>query len=779
MPDPMDVTVGPSQGQRRPGSSPPKQRPSRKTNVAKVRTSHACDRCRLMRTKCSGGDRCSKCLKDGAACVYGDRKRERNKKDLAESLDRISLLEEENSQLVSALRSVTEQPDFRPEENARILQLLTKYSEQDEEEEEEEVEEPPGGPLSSHSQSRATPSASQLPSSGSSQARPRVGDMRGEGKARSDAGSPHRQGELNHIVTLDLGGGASGFVGKMSEISWIQRGFETVRGHTAPNHGLLHAAEMDEDPVTTTDFIYFMDDINVLSVDEDYVDQYHWPNDDSLVILSEAFFHCMQGAFHFVLREEFLQRANSFSGKGTAPSWRNRRWLALANLVWAIGAKWLKITQLADGDSNGEHLTYFARARALGLDHRVMFDHPDIERVQGIGLLAFYLLVNGSITRAWNTLGHATRHATALGLHLKITDPAVSELDKVRRARTWYSLYSLEILIAEITGRPKSIFLTDVTIPIDLFYSVPKEMQQFSAQIDNFRSPDASRKIWLDYLNRGRNVSQMTGGVVPWKSFASVGRGAPTSYLPQRLYLCRLSDKIASQMYTGTSEDSWFQIQRKIGNLQSELRAWADQLPPELALQGEESADIDPRSKIELRLYYHSVEMILHRPCLCEVIIEDESSRSKEFNRSSARACVHAAMSMLSLMPDYPTAHEAYQLLPWWALLHFVAQAAAVLLLELALDARHFPDEIPQVVMYLRKAMSYLWCMSEGSLSCHRAWRIFRQLLTEVLERHEELDMMDVPAEAPPPPRWNDKLEELTVKAFASRKHGISPPMPH
>jgi hypothetical protein len=26
-------------------------------------------------------------------------------------------------------------------------------------------------------------------------------------------------------------------------------------------------------------------------------------------------------------------------------------------------------------------------------------DHPDIERVQSIGLLAFYLLINGSITR--------------------------------------------------------------------------------------------------------------------------------------------------------------------------------------------------------------------------------------------------------------------------------------------------------------------------------------------------------------------------------------------
>jgi hypothetical protein len=47
---------------------------------ARVRTSHACDRCRELRAKCSGGTRCAKCTKDDATCLYSDRKRERNKK---------------------------------------------------------------------------------------------------------------------------------------------------------------------------------------------------------------------------------------------------------------------------------------------------------------------------------------------------------------------------------------------------------------------------------------------------------------------------------------------------------------------------------------------------------------------------------------------------------------------------------------------------------------------------------------------------------------------------
>lgn len=44
------------------------------------RTAHACERCRALKAKCTGGQRCEKCVIDKADCRYGDGKRERNKK---------------------------------------------------------------------------------------------------------------------------------------------------------------------------------------------------------------------------------------------------------------------------------------------------------------------------------------------------------------------------------------------------------------------------------------------------------------------------------------------------------------------------------------------------------------------------------------------------------------------------------------------------------------------------------------------------------------------------
>ena len=353
-------------------------------------------------------------------------------------------------------------------------------------------------------------------------------------------------------------------------------------------------------------------------------------------------------------------------------------------------------------------------------------------------------------------------------MHLRVTDPSIDEEERDTRARTWYSLYSLEVLIAEITGRPKSLSISEVTLPFSMFSEPKSETIGIARNPSIATAASASRKLWLDFLSQKRNtVHGMTGGVIPWKSFAAVGQSASASQFPQRLRLCSMSDKVASQLYSGTLDDSWAEIQRKIGELQTDLRQWMENLPDDLSIQKKSSSESDPRVKVELSMYYHSVQMVLHRPCLCEVVIEHESVRSQEFNRSCARACVHAAMSMLAIMPENPSAHEAYQLLPFWALLHYVAQAAAVLLLELSLDCQHFKDEVPEVVNYLRKAMGYIYCMTENSLSAYRAWRIFRKLLSSVSERCEEdLNIADIPEEAPQPTGWGQENEEIIALAF-------------
>jgi hypothetical protein len=223
----------------------------------------------------------------------------------------------------------------------------------------------------------------------------------GEIRARSDVGSPGKQGELADVVDLDSGSGASGFIGKMSEMSWFRRALKIVRQHhpRGPEYPGIAMGELNHSLTSAKDFSFYMDDVDVLAFDEDTIDPYEWPSGEDTYLLTEAFFHAMQGAFPFVVREIFLHTMLSFPRERGMPTWSQRRWLAQANLVWAIGAKWLLISKLNQPSVEDRHMLFYARARALGLDHRVVSDHPDVDRIQGIGLLAFYLLINGSITR--------------------------------------------------------------------------------------------------------------------------------------------------------------------------------------------------------------------------------------------------------------------------------------------------------------------------------------------------------------------------------------------
>lgn len=231
----------------------------------------------------------------------------------------------------------------------------------------------------------------------------------GESLAMSDVGSPGRQRELLQVVDLGSGHGIVGYVGKMSGTSWMQRANEYLVGIASSDRPDIATPHIDTHVMKATTLTYFMDDQDLLEIDEDYIDPHELPSWHSALILSEAYFHSLQGAFRFVQRENFLKelkRTYESAARGRLPSWSRRRYLSVANMMWSIGAKWLETRQPkqprashVDQTPIESHLVYYARARSLGLDHRIQLDHPDIQTVQGLGILAFYLMANGSIQR--------------------------------------------------------------------------------------------------------------------------------------------------------------------------------------------------------------------------------------------------------------------------------------------------------------------------------------------------------------------------------------------
>jgi hypothetical protein len=229
----------------------------------------------------------------------------------------------------------------------------------------------------------------------------------GDGEAleiAGDVGSPGKQGELSKGVDLEYGGGAAGFIGKASPISWVQRCKEHLAPALPPSRHLnpieTTQTQLDQHDAAANKVNYYLDDEDLLSVDEDRLpsEREDIPPPEIAYLLAEACFHSLQGAFMFNYRAEFLETLSRFPPNRPTLSWRQRQWLATANIVFAIGARWLQYTRMDDSITL-RHVEFYARARALGLDHRVVFDHPVLEQIQSLGLLGFYLYINGSIAR--------------------------------------------------------------------------------------------------------------------------------------------------------------------------------------------------------------------------------------------------------------------------------------------------------------------------------------------------------------------------------------------
>jgi hypothetical protein len=130
----------------------------------------------------------------------------------------------------------------------------------------------------------------------------RKGEM-GQDTARQ--GSPDHIGELAHRVDLADGNGLTGFVGKSSEISWMHRIYEYLSKSSLVEPRSAQTG-FEENVRATEKIAYFVDETELLSVDEDNINPLERPKFDVALILMEAAFCAMNGAFRFLSPEQFL-----------------------------------------------------------------------------------------------------------------------------------------------------------------------------------------------------------------------------------------------------------------------------------------------------------------------------------------------------------------------------------------------------------------------------------------------------------------------------------------
>jgi Fungal specific transcription factor domain len=224
-----------------------------------------------------------------------------------------------------------------------------------------------------------------------------------DGIEPEEVSSPSSVRSLDAIDRLeeDLNRGeearATGFIGKNSEISWMQRVHREVeqraRRQSGMSDGETTNREQEDFPITSAN--YHLDDLDI-SVPGP-VDVYWVPPRRQADRLFEDYLTTVHPFFPIINRSLFNSQYMTYFNNNARPG---PKWLAILNMIFAITAKHAHLIQAPwRGEDEQDHLTYFTRARILSMNGDVLFSHPDLQQVQVEGLIAFYLLASDQINR--------------------------------------------------------------------------------------------------------------------------------------------------------------------------------------------------------------------------------------------------------------------------------------------------------------------------------------------------------------------------------------------
>jgi hypothetical protein len=140
---------------------------------------------------------------------------------------------------------------------------------------------------------------------------------------------------------------------------------------------------------------YHMDDMPIFMYEA--VDAYEIPTPEIANHLFNAYMQRIHSSFPFVGRLNLTSQFRRFiSGTVQRPP---EKWLAILNLIFAIGAKYSHLINAEWKGDERDHLIYFTRARLLTVNAETLFQPPDLQTIQVVSLMSLYLLCNSQINR--------------------------------------------------------------------------------------------------------------------------------------------------------------------------------------------------------------------------------------------------------------------------------------------------------------------------------------------------------------------------------------------
>lgn len=203
---------------------------------------------------------------------------------------------------------------------------------------------------------------------------------------------------------------AAGFYGKSSEVSWMQRLQDQTEEKERPRSsgdvsgspkkttdesyqgtGVVHRHHKLDVPISLMN--YHLDDLKIPFVRD--VDAFETPPKEVADEYFNAYMTYVHPLYGALRKRAFTAQYRQLYIQRSKPP---KKWLALLNMIFAIGCRYCKLLNPSD-DGRQDDLLFLTRARVLGLPEGVLFEHADLQQIQLEFLVAVYMLCLGQVNR--------------------------------------------------------------------------------------------------------------------------------------------------------------------------------------------------------------------------------------------------------------------------------------------------------------------------------------------------------------------------------------------
>ncbi|KAK7207261.1 fungal-specific transcription factor domain-containing protein [Myxozyma melibiosi] len=710
-----------SQGQ---GQNISSQSASPQTASRGPRISHACEPCRIRKTKCSGDKPvCSHCQSFGIGCYYANNKRDRTKEELQNLRGKVTKYESILKKLQRTL------PRSSREDIDDVLRPQTGHSLD------------PAQPSESSfpKQSRFDLSRKAPPGSVDTKATAEIEDtsdseLAGEDLVSAEVGSTGSIDHLNEDINSIGMSDPEGYIGKSSSVDWIKKIYDVVYEDesNSDDDNLSKSGFFDS---TLADFnaSYNLDDLDIAV---DAVDLSSMPPRHAADQLVEYYFKTVHPSFPFILEPLFRYQYDLFWA-GYLDD-QNGQWLALLNIIFAISSTVAHIGRADVGYIELDHLQFYGRAKILKPDVTVP---GDVQHIQYIALLSFYLFATNHLNRCYCLLGLAVRQGQSVGLHLRINRAKLTDAQKEVRVRLWNALYVFERTVCGLTGRPSIItdFSTSAPLPST---SAESENFDFIPQLSS-QATSMTKKLQARYFLNEVEISRILGQVM------------------DKLYAPEIVN------YT------WSSVLHVIKDLNNMIDEWKENLPAILHLDLSSPIDYSSedlmllKMRVHLQLLYYDVIRLINRPCLCRTDIPGESRESREFTTQCAYRAMEAGHKTMLLFPDFrrlkltPYVYEAVVcVLPWWCSVSYAMGSISAMVLghkmgysPKGIDADVIVDDLDRLSCVIAAYGNYM-----ASTRC-------LEILTNLRQRAMKRSPSIYHVQRAPPPEFSSNDSPATLAA--------------